>query len=786
MRWRWIFIIAFALILALAAGGYLYVSTYDFNRLRPVIAENFQEVTGRSLQIGGDIRIKIGLAPAITLEHISIQNAAWGTRPEMVKVRVLEAQIALLPLLRKKLELRRLVLLEPDILIERSKDGRLNWGLKRQERGEGQEPITGAQKGLTKRSLFLFKQIFLKKGSIAFKDHATGKSHRVIIKEFSARTRDGLSPIEVYLDGSYNKRGLKIEGSTGPLLNLLDPLRPWGINLAVTLGDNSILLDGSIMDVVRLKGLKVSVALSGTSIRHAGTIAGFSRVPDLGPFTGHFLISNTSGSLAIRDLNMKIGKRGGLGIEIRGKIHDPLARRGLSIHFLLQGASISALKRTFGVPVVPFKGPFAIQGDLADQSPGGYRLTNLRARFGKNDLRGRLKIAVSKKRLSVTGKLSSRFFDLRPFYPGKTSRIKAQDKASRAGKRKSVFSANPLPFPDLKNTHLDLKIAAKRLLLRRIALVDLNSDLKIKDGRVTVKYLRSSFAGGGSLTLSFDSGPTGKARSYTLSLSLVQLDIKDMFKELGIAEPLEGKLEIDMDIFGRGVSLAEIMADLNGQISLTVDKGRFDNKFLNRLGTDFATTALRLLNPLGGEKKYSEINCFVGHFDINDGIARSKVFVLDTEYMSFIGSGDIDLGTEGLDFSVKPIPKGGLGIKGLGRLSISMGELAKPLKLAGTLADPSLEVDPKQTAILLGKALGGIALFGPFGIAAVLAGGSLGDKNPCIAALEAIEKAWSRNQKSAEHARKAQSGEDGRKGTKDSIKKVFRDIGRSFKSLFKR
>ena len=33
-----------------------------------------------------------------------------------------------------------------------------------------------------------------------------------------------------------------------------------------------------------------------------------------------------------------------------------------------------------------------------------------------------------------------------------------------------------------------------------------------------------------------------------------------------------------------------------------------------------------------------------------------------------------------------------------------------------------------------------MALFGPFGLAAVLANGQLGDKNPCLAVIEAAKK----------------------------------------------
>jgi len=60
--------------------------------------------------------------------------------------------------------------------------------------------------------------------------------------------------------------------------------------------------------------------------------------------------------------------------------------------------------------------------------------------------------------------------------------------------------------------------------------------------------------------------------------------------------------------------------------------------------------------------------------------------------------------------------------------------------LGGTLAHPSLAVDPTQTAIAFGKGIGGVMLFGPVGIAAVLVGSSSGDENSCMAVIEAAKK----------------------------------------------
>jgi hypothetical protein len=160
---------------------------------------------------------------------------------------------------------------------------------------------------------------------------------------------------------------------------------------------------------------------------------------------------------------------------------------------------------------------------------------------------------------------------------------------------------------------------------------------------------------------------------------------------------------------------------------------------LSFFGADLSSSIFRLINPFKHKTNYTEVNCFVSRFDIEDGLADCTALVLDTKQTTVIGDGEIDLKSERLNISFKPSPKKGVGIRGWARISFSLSKLTDPFKLGGTLANPSLAVDPTQAAITLGKLAGGLA-FGAVGIAVVLADVSTGDDNPCHAAIEAAEK----------------------------------------------
>ena len=158
---------------------------------------------------------------------------------------------------------------------------------------------------------------------------------------------------------------------------------------------------------------------------------------------------------------------------------------------------------------------------------------------------------------------------------------------------------------------------------------------------------------------------------------------------------------------------------------------------------------------------------------------------MDTDQTTVIGQGKVNLKDESLDIALNPSPKKGLQTGIFGKLSLSFGELAKPLKLGGTLADPSFTLDPTLTALTFGKALGGVILFGPLGIAAALAGRGSGPENPCLAAIEAARKGVKVSEdKPPETKKSPEKKEEPAGNPSEGIRRVFEGISSSVKKLF--
>src|SRR3989338_3751676 len=134
-------------LVGVAVAGVAILRSMDFNQYRGLIAEKTKEFTGRDLVIAGDLKLEISLNPALAVEGVTFANAPCGSRPSMVSIRRLAAEVQLLPLLSDKLVVDRLVLEGLDLLAETDAKGHGNWvfGAAKPEEGGKKAAEAGAE-----------------------------------------------------------------------------------------------------------------------------------------------------------------------------------------------------------------------------------------------------------------------------------------------------------------------------------------------------------------------------------------------------------------------------------------------------------------------------------------------------------------------------------------------------------------------------------------------------------------------------------------------------------------
>ena len=242
-----LFVIVAGVLLLLIVGVVVVLKSMDFDQYRPLISEQVKRATGRDLRIDGHLALNIGLDTRLSVENIGLQNAAWGSRPEMAVIKRVEAEVALLPLLFGNIQIDRLILIEPDILLETNREGVGNWTFTAaapaaEDSGEG-------------AALPAINRVRVERASIAYRDGKSGEKHLLSLKELQAEAASLGDPLDLSLEGDYDKQQIAVSGKIDSIQGLVDA-EPTSLDLQASLGALRIALQG-----------KATVAKTGYAVR---------------------------------------------------------------------------------------------------------------------------------------------------------------------------------------------------------------------------------------------------------------------------------------------------------------------------------------------------------------------------------------------------------------------------------------------------------------------------------------------------------------------------------------
>ncbi len=104
-----------------------YANLSDLEGWKRDLQERIGTLSGRQLSIDGPIDFEVSFPPRIIANGVRIQNAPWGSRPDMLKAKQLIAEVDFLPLLFGEVAVPRVQLVGVDILVETTGSGEGNW-----------------------------------------------------------------------------------------------------------------------------------------------------------------------------------------------------------------------------------------------------------------------------------------------------------------------------------------------------------------------------------------------------------------------------------------------------------------------------------------------------------------------------------------------------------------------------------------------------------------------------------------------------------------------------------
>ncbi|MGV2871832.1 AsmA family protein [Colwellia sp. E150_009] len=116
-------IILALIIIAIVAATQL-ISTDDIVNQ---VSTKVEQATGRTLSVDGDKQLSFFPSLSIELNKVRFANAPFGSKPNMATVEALNIHIPWLSIFSGELTIDKFVIVNPDILLETTADGQVNW-----------------------------------------------------------------------------------------------------------------------------------------------------------------------------------------------------------------------------------------------------------------------------------------------------------------------------------------------------------------------------------------------------------------------------------------------------------------------------------------------------------------------------------------------------------------------------------------------------------------------------------------------------------------------------------
>ena len=300
-RMKKILIASVVVAAALVAGLGVLLATLDLNAYKAEVTQRFAAATGRELHIDGGIELGLSLVPSIFVEEVRIANATWGTAPDMLQVARAEAHLALLPLLTGNMELRRLALFSPTILIENDARDVSNWDFGAETASQKQGGSGGAWRATG------LDELEIRDAVVTLHDHLTGETTSINIAEAILDTNGAGTPLKAKIVADVDGQAVRVDGTLGMSGQILAN-QAIDVDLDVAIGTATLevgedtaraKLDLAILQLEpsRLPGLKDAVTGAPTDVTLEAEGEGASIAAIMASLDGRLLVQSGEGTL---------------------------------------------------------------------------------------------------------------------------------------------------------------------------------------------------------------------------------------------------------------------------------------------------------------------------------------------------------------------------------------------------------------------------------------------------------------------------------------------------------
>ncbi len=770
--------------LAVVGAGILLAS-FDPDSLKPRIVAAVKQETGRDLTLQGRIHLGLSLQPTLTIQGVAFANPPGFSRPQMATLDRLDLKLALLPLLSRRVEIDRLVLVKPDILLETDVKGRPNWQFTPETtEATRQAGPTGTQEKTPTRITVAVVRI--EDGTVAWRDAATGHSTVVGLKSLEASAASPDANLLLSAAATYNGVPFTLAGQLGPLTRMQEPQAntPWPVQLSLEAAGAKLAVDGSFTQPLQGRGYAIKLTANVPDLAALSRFLPESALPPL---------HDVGVSARLADVGAKLPEVSGITLHVGAsdltrtlaglkldKLDVAAARLDQPVLVSGQGSFDNApatLAGSLGAPAGLLSGTRSgpVPIDLSLQAAGSslaFKGTVASGAGGRPSLQGDVKSDMidADRLLAALGKS--------PENPAGAGAAPAGPPPSGPTKNGRVIPDAPIPFDLLRPADADLTLNVAELKSGGAVYRAITLHLALHDGQLRLDPFSADLPEG-HLDASLIADARQPAPPVALRLHAPSFAVQPLLAALGLPGYATGKLEVYADLHGAGATPHAIAGGLGGSLGLAMVNGTVDNRLLgSTLGSILREVSLLDLVGRGGT---SQVECFAVRIDANHGVGTLRTLLLSSSLLTMDGDGSMNLGAETIDLHVRPQARvGGTGV-------------VVPLRVTGTFRATSANPDPGAAVAANAGTVAGVLLGGttPLGmIAGALGGQKLlggGAGADCGAALTIARGQPGGTAPTSQAAQPAPSGQPAQQppGSSPGAGSKLPDVGGLLRQLFR-
>ncbi len=256
---KWMIAVVSFLIGVAVIGLIVFISQFDLNEYKPQIEKLVLDQTGRKLSLNGNIGLKISFVPTIKVSDVSFENASWDSSGPMVTIKEADITLGLLPLIRKKVEIEEINVIDSVVNLSINDKGVGNWVFARpsdeNESEKKEEKVESGEEGVESAAAapllagFVAKKLYVENGILNHNDLRSNNKTKFKVKFFEMASANADSEVDLKYDLTFNKEEIKGTAKASSINTLLNN-EPYRVKLSTKAYNLSIKANALLTDLM--------------------------------------------------------------------------------------------------------------------------------------------------------------------------------------------------------------------------------------------------------------------------------------------------------------------------------------------------------------------------------------------------------------------------------------------------------------------------------------------------------------------------------------------------------